>query len=108
MHQHHHPSPTTPCFRKSFSKSGQVRFDNSFAEYSLRDLSDILNLCTSSNEVKIVSIRGELTQGLRFVEIGARLLFGLQGLFSEKRKCTCWRIPERVEVLPRRRVVSRA
>jgi len=41
MHQHHHPSPTTPWFRKSFSKSAQVRSDNSFAEYSLEILVDI-------------------------------------------------------------------
>src|SRR5207245_2302816 len=43
MHQHHQPSPTTPCFRKSFSKSGQVRFDNSFAEYSSVNRADIPN-----------------------------------------------------------------
>src|SRR5438552_18969034 len=43
MHQHHQPSPTTPCFRKSFSKSGQVRFDNSFVEYSSVNRADIPN-----------------------------------------------------------------
>src|SRR5947207_11389622 len=43
MHQHHQPSPTTPCFRKSFSKSDQVRFDNSFAEYSAGNSADIPN-----------------------------------------------------------------
>src|SRR5438309_11633763 len=41
MHQHHQPSPATPCFRKSFSKSGQVRFDNSFVEYSSVSRADI-------------------------------------------------------------------
>src|SRR5207244_5441943 len=43
MHQHHQPSPTTPCFKKSFSKSGQVRFDNSFVEYSSVNRADIPN-----------------------------------------------------------------
>src|SRR5436853_6798619 len=43
MHQHHQPPPTTPCFKKSFSKSGQVRFDNSFVEYSSVNRADIPN-----------------------------------------------------------------
>src|SRR5207245_9504886 len=43
MHQHHQPSPTTPCFRKSFSKSGQVRLDNSFVEYLSVNRADIPN-----------------------------------------------------------------
>src|SRR2546421_1592002 len=43
MHQHHQPSPTIPCFRKSLSKSGQVRLDNSFVEYLSVNLADIPN-----------------------------------------------------------------
>src|SRR5438094_8341990 len=43
MHQHHQLYPTTPCFSKSFSKSGQVRFDNSFVEYLSVNRADIPN-----------------------------------------------------------------
>ena len=41
MHQHHHASPT-PGFLKSLSRSGQVFFDSSFAEYSSEKSADIL------------------------------------------------------------------
>src|SRR2546430_8884954 len=40
------PSPTTPCFRKSLSKSGQARIDNSSDEYSQCNLADNLNAKT--------------------------------------------------------------
>src|SRR6266566_2382072 len=52
MHQHHQPSPTTPCFTKSFSKSGQVRFDNSFVEYSSVNRADIPNTRLSPTRLK--------------------------------------------------------
>src|SRR2546428_11136964 len=61
MHQHHHPSPTTPCFRKSLSKSGQVRFDNSFVEYSAGNSLRTFSIHDYLRRTKTVSLNVDQT-----------------------------------------------
>src|SRR5437879_12332871 len=96
MHQHHQPSPTTPCFTKSFSKSGQVRFDNSFVEYSSVNRADIPNTRLSPTRLKpyrLMSItRGSLdlpqrlTQQPLFIFV---CIIGARQNQSSTHNCTC-------------------